>query len=127
MVGTKHSVARTAKPYPIAFVLAAIGLVIGVSQAALAQEVQPAQPQQIFQDQQTRDPFSSRGNDQTGGVMDLIHRAMQAGSTSNEDFVGEQQENLDSATAAFREAQKKRLTGTSTPPVATPGTATPTN
>lgn len=139
MARTKHSVVFAGKSSPITLgFLAAIGLVVGGSQSALAQVApvtQPqsiapqsiAPPQQIFQDQQNRDPFSSRGGDQAGGVMDLVHRAMQAGSISNEDFVTEQQENLDSATAAFRAAQQKRLTGTPTAPIATPSIVTPSN
>lgn len=125
---TKQSMAYTLVLRPLTLVsIATISLVVGASQAASAQGAPIAQPQQIFQDQQTRDPFSSRGSDQSGGVMDLIHRAMQAGSTSNEDFASEQQDNLDAATAAFREAQKKRLTGTPTPSSVTPATVTPTN
>ena len=98
----------------------AIGLLAGLAQSALAQETQVAKPQEIFQDQQNRDPFSNRGGDQAGGVMDLVHRAMQAGSLSSEDFQGQQQENLDSATASFREAQQKRLGGSQTAPAIAP-------
>jgi hypothetical protein len=125
MARTKQSTAHTSVSQPITLLsIAVIGFLVGVSQTASAQDASIAQPQQIFQDQQTRDPFSNRGSDQSGGVMDLIHRAMQAGGTSNEDFVSGQQENLDSATEAFRAAQQKRLTGTPTAPAATPGTLT---
>lgn len=100
-------------------------LMAGLPSAASAQQAGSAQPQQIFQDQQNRDPFSGRGNDQAGGVMDLVHRAMQAGSLSSEDFYGQQKENLDSAAASFRAAQKQRLTDSQTAPVAAPTTAPP--
>lgn len=125
MARTKQSMAHTGVSHRITLLsIAAIGLLVGVSEAASAQDASIAQPQQIFQDQQTRDPFSNRGSDQSGGVMDLIHRAMQAGGTSSEDFVSGQQENLDSATEAFRAAQQKRLSGTPTTPTATPSTPT---
>ena len=95
---------------PIALsIVATIGLVAGFSQAASAQQANVAQPQQIFNDQQNRDPFSSRGSDQSGGVMDLVHRAIQAGSLSSEDFQNQQQENLDSATAGFRGGTAKAI------------------
>jgi hypothetical protein len=99
---------------------AMIGLVAGLSQSASAEEVNVAQPQDIFQDQQNNDPFSGRSGNQASSVMDLVHRAQQAGSLSYEDFQSQQQENLDSATAGFREAQKKRLSGSQTPPVVAP-------
>ncbi len=117
---SKFSAMHRSKQAPIVLgLLAAIGLVVSVSSAASAQEV--ATPQQIFQDQ-NRDPFSNRGGDQAGGVTDLIHRAMQAGSLSNEDFYDQQKENLDSAAAEFRAAQQKRLISQ---PSATPSTSSP--
>lgn len=112
--------------------MAAIGLVTGIVQSAsaqdatLAQQSEVAQPQQIFNDQQNRDPFSNRGGDQAGGVMDLVHRAMQAGSLSSEDFQSQQQENLDGATADFRAAQQKRLGGSPIAPAIAPTAITPT-
>lgn len=105
---------------------AAIGLMTGFSHSASAQQEGVAQPQEIFQDGQTRDPFSGRGSDQSGGVMDLVHRAMQAGSTSNEDFYGQQKENLDSAAADFRAAQQQRLNSPQTAPATAQGTVSPT-
>lgn len=105
--------------------LSAIGLLVSVSHPATAQEATTT-PQQIFEDQ-NRDPFSNRGGDQAGGVMDLVHRAMQAGSLSNEDFYNQQKENLDSAAADFRAAQQRRLNGQpSTPPTPVAPTAVPT-
>jgi hypothetical protein len=105
--------------------MAAIGLMVSVAHSASAQQAADVpQPQQIFQDQQNRDPFSGRGSDQAGGVMDLVHRAMQAGSLSNEDFYNQQTENLDSAAADFRAAQQQRLNGTpANKPATTAGTA----
>ena len=107
---------------------AAIGLMVSVAHSASAQQAAgAAQPQQIFQDQQNRDPFSSRGSDQSGGVMDLVHRAMQAGSLSNEDFYDQQKENVDSAAADFRAAQQRRLNGTpASAPSAASSTPSPT-
>ncbi|XGV98970.1 MAG: hypothetical protein ACAF41_08505 [Leptolyngbya sp. BL-A-14] len=129
MAGKKISMTDAGKPRNIALLLlASIGLVVGLSRTALADETTVAQPQQIFEDQQSRDPFSGRGNDQVGGVMDLIHRAQQAGSLSSEDFLSEQQENLNSAAAAFRAAQQKRLNSPQTAPVNEAGTtAVPKN
>lgn len=124
----KISMGFASKPFHAALLfLASVGLVVGMSHTAAAQEATIAQPQQVFQDQQNRDPFSSRGNDQVGGVMDLIHRVQQAGSLSSEDFANEQQENLDSATAAFRKAQQRRLTDSQPTPGADPGTTAPKN
>jgi hypothetical protein len=54
------------------------------------------------------DPFSDRGNGQSG-VFDLIHRAMQNGGKSFEDFSSEQSENLDSEAAQFRKQQLELL------------------
>lgn len=125
MAGTmKILTIRQLTPLTLGF-LTVSGLIAGFSSTASAQQAGTAQPQQIFQDQQNRDPFSGRGNDQAGGVMDLVHRAMQAGSLSSEDFYGEQKENLDSAAATFRAAQKQRLTGSQTAPMAAPTTALP--
>jgi hypothetical protein len=123
----KNSTLFAVKPTQLTLgFMAAIGLITGFSHSASAQQAPVAQPQEIFQDQQNRDPFSGRGSDQAGGVMDLVHRAMQAGSLSTEDFYGEQKENLDSATADFRAAQQKRLNGsqpaTTTPPSVVPPT-----
>jgi hypothetical protein len=102
---------------------AALSFMAGFAQVAAAQQADVVQPQQIFQDQENRDPFSGRGGNQAGSVMDLVHRAQQAGSLSYEDFQSQQQENLDSVTAGFREAQKKRLSGSQTPPVVAPSPA----
>ena len=99
---------------------AAIGLVVGLSQSASAEQVDVAKPQDIFQDQQNSDPFSGRGGNQAGSVMDLVHRAQQAGSLSYEDFQSQQQENLDEATASFRAAQQKRLSGSQISPAIDP-------
>ena len=125
---TKISTLLASKPTQLTLgLVAAIGFIAGSSHLASAQQAAVAQPQQIFQDQQNRDPFSSRGGDQAGGVMDLVHRAIQAGSLSNEDFSSQQQENLDSAAADFRAAQQRRLGGSqTTKPVTAPSAAAPT-
>ncbi len=125
---TRIATTRTGKPAHLALsLLAAIGLAAGFASAASAQDVDVAQPQQIFNDQDSRNPFSNRGSDQAGGVMDLVHRAMQAGSSlSPEDFYNQQQENLDSAAADFRAAQQQRLGGKVKPAPSTPTAVSPT-
>lgn len=98
----------------------ALGLVAGLSQAVSAQQAEVVKPQEIFQDQQDSNPFSGRSGNQGSSVLDLVHRAIQAGSLSSEDFQSQQQENLDSATADFRAAQQKRLGSSQTIPAIAP-------
>lgn len=71
------------------------------------------------------DPFSSRGDDQAKGVMDLINRAVLGPSRSADEFNVDQQESLDSATAEFRKLQLERLRGQQqAAPAAAPATPT---
>jgi hypothetical protein len=84
-------------------------LAIGGSLPAVAQ-VTNLKPLEEFQNPDGKaDPFSSRGSGQASGVMDLIQRAILAPSKNSEEFIAEQQENLDAATAEFRARQKERL------------------
>lgn len=85
-------------------------LTVSYPGAASAQTAQ-VNPLEDLQTQDNRDPFSSRGNGQMGGVMDLIHNAMLGPSKSMADFSAEQQENLDDAAAQFRSQQQQRLNG----------------
>jgi hypothetical protein len=66
------------------------------------------------------DPFSSRGGNQSSGVMNLIHRALQGQSKGADEFNAEQQQSLDSEAAQFRAKQQTLLQqGTAAPAVPT--------
>jgi len=88
-------------------VLAAIAMALGATKHASAQTANV--PPLVGAQNESSDPFSNRGNSQSNGIFDLIHRAMQSGSVSNDDFRTEQNDNLDSATAEFRAKQLERL------------------
>lgn len=89
--------------------LVGMGVVaIGLSQPASAQ-LSTVQPLQDFQNPDNPDPFSSRGNGQASGVMDLINRTLLGPTRSLEEFSADQQESLDSAAEQFRAEQMKRL------------------
>jgi hypothetical protein len=95
-----------------------------IATTVFAQTTTP-QPLADFQEQDNKDPFSSRGSGQGSSMFNLIHRAIQGPSKSAEDFNSEQQENLDSAAEEFRARQmellrNKPLVPSATPPVVTP-------
>jgi hypothetical protein len=93
--------------------LIGLNLVMGVGFATLvaaptmAQAVNNADALKDFKTEST-DPFSNRGGDNYGSMFDLMHRIMQ-GSPDSEAFKAQQQENLDSAAANFKELQRQRL------------------
>ena len=78
--------------------LVALGLVSSVSaQTTNTQPFgQPLGATGFPSSEGSSDPFSSRGNGQGSGVMDLIHRAMQGQSKGAAEFKAEQDESLDS-------------------------------
>lgn len=100
-----------------------------IPQLAKAQSTQinpstQVNPLQDFQPQQG-DPFSSRNDNPTGSLFDLIHRAQLGSSMSAEEFNTEKNQNLNDAAAEFRKKQQQRIqspsqTGTVTSPVTTP-------
>lgn len=94
-----------------------------VPQDAKAQSTD-VNPLQDFQPQQG-DPFSSRNDDPTGSLFDLIHRAQLGTSRSVEEFNADKNQNLNDAAAEFRKKQQQRIqtptqAGTVTTPVTTP-------
>ncbi|MBW4663000.1 MAG: hypothetical protein KME01_02180 [Chroococcus sp. CMT-3BRIN-NPC107] len=65
-------------------------------------------PLQDFQPQQG-DPFSSRNDNPTGSLFDLIHRAQLGSSRSAEEFNTEKNQSLNDAAAEFRKKQQQRI------------------
>ena len=65
-------------------------------------------PLQDFQPQQG-DPFSSRNDNPTGSLFDLIHRAQLGNSRSVEEFNTDKNQNLNDAAAEFRKKQQQRI------------------
>ncbi|MBW4519078.1 MAG: hypothetical protein KME16_05185 [Scytolyngbya sp. HA4215-MV1] len=94
--------------------VAGVGMVVLLPTRSLAQAQNDAAPTVVdplkdFQSPDaSSDPFSSRG-DNSSGVFDLIHRAMQSSGKSFEDFSAEQEDNLDSEAAQFRKQQLELL------------------
>ena len=98
----------------IGIVLAALSAfgaaAIVLPQPSLAQNSGGAnsiQPLQDFQTQDSRDPFSNRGNGM--GVLDLIHRARLGTLRNMDEFTSEQRQNLNDAAAEFRAKQRQSL------------------
>ncbi len=99
-----------------------------IPQLAKAQSTQinpstQVNPLQDFQPQQG-DPFSSRNDDPTGSIFDLIHRAQLGNSRSNEEFNADKNEDLNDAAAEFRKKQQQRIQapsqGGTVTPITTP-------
>lgn len=84
--------------------------ILGGATPAVAQTGTP-QPLADFKNQDSTDPFSSRGSGQADSMFNLIHRAIQGPSKSVDEFNSEQQESLDSAAAQFRARQAELLRG----------------
>ena len=78
-----------------------------VPQLAHAQSTD-VNPLQDFQPQQG-DPFSSRNDNPTGSLFDLIHRAQLGTSRSAEEFNAEKNQSLNDAAAEFRKKQQQRI------------------
>ena len=81
-------------------------------------------PLQDFQPQEG-DPFSSRNDNPTGSLFDLIHRAQLGNARSAEEFNTEKNQSLNDAAAEFRKKQQQRIqapsqAGTVTNPVIAP-------
>ncbi len=94
-----------------------------VPQNAQAQSTD-VNPLQDFQPQQG-DPFSSRNDNPTGSLFDLIHRAQLGTSRSAEEFNADKNQSLNDAAAEFRKKQQQRIqtptpANTVTTPVTTP-------
>ncbi len=84
-----------------------------VPQLAKAQSTQinpstQVNPLQDFQPQQG-DPFSSRNDNPTGSLFDLIHRAQLGNSRSVEEFNTDKNQSLNDAAAEFRKKQQQRI------------------
>ena len=98
----------------ISAILAAVStmgaVVVFLPQPTYAQNsgaVNSAQPLQDFQTQDSRDPFSGRGNGM--GVLDLIHRSRLGTLRDLNEFSSEQHQNVTDAAAEFREKQRQLL------------------
>ena len=65
-------------------------------------------PLQDFQPQEG-DPFSSRNDNPTSSLFDLIHRAQLGNSRSLEEFSTEKNQSLNDAAAEFRKKQQQRI------------------
>ncbi len=78
-----------------------------IPQLAKAQSTD-VNPLQDFQPQQG-DPFSSRNDNPTGSLFDLIHRAQLGSSRSAEEFNTEKNQSLNDAAAEFRKKQQQRI------------------
>jgi hypothetical protein len=89
-------------------VLAAVAIVVGMTQHVSAQTTTP-QPLDNPQSADRSDIFSNRGGNQSTNMLDIIHRALQGQSRSAEDYDSEQRDNLNDAAAQFRARQKLLL------------------
>ncbi len=78
-----------------------------IPQLAKAQSTD-VNPLQDFQPQQG-DPFSSRNDNPTGSLFDLIHRAQLGNSRSTEEFNADKNQGLNDAAAEFRKKQQQRI------------------
>ncbi len=100
----------TFKPQKFIFsaLVASMSLFSGlIPQLAKAQSTD-VNPLQDFQPQQG-DPFSSRNDNPTGSLFDLIHRAQLGSSRSAEEFNTEKNQSLNDAAAEFRKKQQQRI------------------
>ncbi len=77
-----------------------------IPQLAKAQSTN-VNPLQDFQPQQG-DPFSSRNDNPTGSLFDLIHRAQLGTSRSAEEFNTDKNQSLNDAATEFRKKQQQR-------------------
>ena len=78
-----------------------------IPQLAKAQSTD-VNPLQDFQPQQG-DPFSSRNDNPTGSLFDLIHRAQLGNSRSAEEFNTDKNQSLNDAAMEFRKKQQQRI------------------
>ena len=95
---------------PQKFILSALASIslfsLLIPQLAKAQSTD-VNPLQDFQPQQG-DPFSSRNDNPTGSLFDLIHRAQLGTSRSTEEFNAEKNQSLNDAATEFRKKQQQR-------------------
>lgn len=90
---------------------ASFSLLIPQLAKAQSTQVSPStqvNPLQDFQPQEG-DPFSSRNDNPTGSLFDLIHRAQLGSSMSAEEFNTEKNQSLNDAAAEFRKKQQQRI------------------
>lgn len=78
-----------------------------IPQLAKAQSTD-VNPLQDFQPQKG-DPFSSRNDNPTGSLFDLIHRAQLGNSRSAEEFNTDKNQSLNDAATEFRKKQQQRI------------------
>ena len=78
-----------------------------IPQAVKAQSTE-VNPLQDFQPQEG-DPFSSRNDNPTGSLFDLIHRAQLGNSRSVEEFNTDKNQSLNDAAVEFRKKQQQRI------------------
>ncbi len=82
-----------------------------IPQLAKAQSTD-VNPLQDFQPQKG-DPFSSRNDNPTGSLFDLIHRAQLGTSRSAEEFNTDKNQSLNDAATEFKKKQQQRITAPS--------------
>jgi hypothetical protein len=104
--------------------MAGIGLALLLPQASLAQVPNSADPQEIFRTERNSDPFSSQNANDSWGMFDLIHRAQLGTTRDPYEYANEQNQNLNSAAAAFRERQRQLMQQSNQQP-ATPANSAP--
>lgn len=93
------------------FILCAVtgvGIATFLPQPGLAQ-VNSANPQEIFESERNRDPFSSQSTSDSMGVFDLIHRAQLGTMRDPSEYATEQNQSINDAAAAFRERQRQLI------------------
>ncbi len=78
-----------------------------IPQLAKAQSTD-VNPLQDFQPQKG-DPFSSRNDNPTGSLFDLIHRAQLGTSRSAEEFNTDKNQSLNDAATEFKKKQQQRI------------------
>lgn len=101
--------------------IAAAGIGLTLCQTALAQTgAATLQDNPQSGDNYSTDPFSGQGGGQANGVNQLIQRALSAPSISDEEFLQQQQESLNSEASDFRVRQQELLRQQNQPPQAQP-------
>ncbi|WP_009633234.1 hypothetical protein [Synechocystis sp. PCC 7509] len=88
--------------------IAALGFFTLITPQLAKAQSTDVNPLQDFQPQQG-DPFSSRNDNPTGSLFDLIHRAQLGSSRSAEEFNTEKNQSLNDAAAEFRKKQQQRI------------------
>ncbi len=97
---------------PSRFVLGVVGagmLLAAALPPVVAQTTTPASPLEDLQTKDSADLFGGRGNGQGSSIMNFIQNAIIGKPRSSDEFVSDQKENFDDATAKFRAQQAERL------------------